>query len=85
MSSYKPIACGLHDQYQLAVLKKRSLVLEWEDEYGGKLSAVVLPRDVFTRDKAEYLRAIWGHEKEIEIRLDYIRKANWAHDGMPLV
>lgn len=84
MSVYNPIACGLHEQYQYAVMKKRWLNLVWKDELGNRQSAVVLPKDVFTRNKGEYMRVEINHEMEVEIRLDQIQIAHWVENGLPL-
>ncbi len=84
MSDYKPIPCGLHEQYQYAVLEKRWLNLVWQVEMGDRQSAVVLPKDVFTQNKQEFIRVAIDGDWEVEIRLDHIRTAHWAQDGQPL-
>lgn len=84
MSEYQQIACGLHEQYQYAVIKKRKLDLLWVDGAGEKFKAVVLPKDVFTRNKAEYLRIELNDNNIIDIRLDRILAAYWAQEGIPL-
>lgn len=84
MSEYKPIACALHEQYQLAVMKKASLDLVWDDESGEERRDRVRPKDVYTREKAEYLLVDIENIGAIEIRLDRIRIARWAEDGKSL-
>jgi transcriptional antiterminator Rof (Rho-off) len=84
LSEYQPIACGLHDQYQYAVIKRRRLDLLWVDDSGEELRAVGLPKDVFTRNRAEYLRFEINADESIVIRLDRIQAAYWAKQGTPL-
>lgn len=81
MSEYKPIACALHEQYQFAVMKQVLLDLIWDDHSGGKHRSRVRPKDVYARDKAEYLLAEIENFGEIEIRLDRIHEARWVHDS----
>ena len=81
MSEYKPIACALHEQYQFAVMKQVSLDLVWDGESGGERRDRVRPKDVYTREKAEYLLIDVEHVGEIEIRLDRIREARWVENG----
>lgn len=85
MSNYEPIACGAHEQYQFAVLKRVWLDLEWIDEAGEKRSRRLLPRDVRTRNRAEYLVAEDRDGVCFEIRLDWIRRAARAMDGVSLL
>lgn len=81
---YTPIACGLHEQYQLAVLKRAPLDLQWRTQQGASRQARVLLRDVFTRTGAEYLAGETREGEAIEIRLDRITLARWAVDGRNL-
>ena len=84
MSEYQPIACGLHEQYQYAVIKKRRLDLVWIDEAGERFRVVGLPQDVFTSNKAEYLRVETDDKRSIDIRLDLIKEAYWVQAGIAL-
>lgn len=65
---YKPIACGLHDELELRALRKNRVWLTYLDESGNinTLSCIII--DIFSKDKAEYLRTDEG----ITIRLDDI-------------
>jgi transcriptional antiterminator Rof (Rho-off) len=84
LNEYQPIACALHEQYQYAVIKKHRLDLLWVDVMGERFRAVVMPKDVFTRSKEEYLRAEINADETIEIRLDRIQAAYWAEGGIAL-
>ncbi len=69
---YKPVSCGLHSQYELAIMHKNKLYLSWLAE--GKLVTETnhTPVDVHTKNKAEYLIAETSEHKNICIRLDHI-------------
>ncbi len=82
--SYKPIACGLHENYQYAVMKRAPLDLSWLAEDGSLRQGRLLPLDVFTRKGAEYLSAETREGEALEIRLDRITRALWAADGRSL-
>ncbi|MBW9258925.1 MAG: transcriptional antiterminator, Rof [Candidatus Thiodiazotropha sp. (ex. Lucinisca nassula)] len=69
---YRPIACGLHESYQYAVMTRTRLDLNWRDESGQHHQARVLPIDVVTRDKAEYLVVRGPSGETLAVRLDRI-------------
>ena len=81
MSSYQPIACGLHELYQLAVMQRKPLDLVWTDVNGKKHVDRGLPKDVCTRRKGEFLLCNTEHKGMIEIRLDFIHEARWVFNG----
>jgi transcriptional antiterminator Rof (Rho-off) len=74
--SYKPIACGLHSEYELVIIRRVNLRLGWMDAHGQEHIGNILPLDIYTRDHAEYLivRNIDGQQHEI--RLDRIISSN---------
>ncbi|MBI1423628.1 MAG: transcriptional antiterminator, Rof [Gammaproteobacteria bacterium] len=73
---YKPIACGLYSEYELAIMRRIHLRLGWVDAQGQQYIGNVLPLDLQTRERVEYLlvRAIDGARHEI--RLDKIISSN---------
>ncbi len=83
-SPYAPIACGLHENYQFAVMKRALLDLRWRDSDDCIREVRVMPRDVFTREGAEYLQAEDKNGMLYTIRLDRIDAARWARDGVSL-
>lgn len=85
MGEYKPISCALHEQYQLAAIRRVKLDIEWCDQEGAVCRARLSIKDVYTRNRAEYLLSSGVGDEEIEIRLDRIRKASWANSGIPLI
>ncbi len=72
--NYTPISCELHSQYELAIMHKNSLLLQWQDENSLSHEAKVTPLDVITRNRAEYLKVLDSEGKENLIRLDRISK-----------
>ncbi|MET0067436.1 MAG: hypothetical protein ABW076_13905 [Candidatus Thiodiazotropha sp.] len=83
-SPYAPIACGLHENYQFAVMKQALLDLRWREADERIREARVMPRDVFTLEGAEYLQAEDSDGTSYTIRLDRIDEARWARDGVSL-
>lgn len=82
---YLPIACGLHELYQLAAMRGTRLDISWESERGEQLKARLKVLDVFTREQAEYLSGEAVTGERYEIRLDRIAGASWAETGRPLL
>lgn len=69
---YKPIACALHERLEFSVLRGLVLDLSWE-EAGELQRARVRPRDVYTRDGAEWLDIRLDDGCGMTLRLDRIR------------
>ncbi len=82
---YTPIACGVHETYQFAVMRRAQLDLAWRTRAGLLQRARVLPLDVFTESNGEYLRAEIRAGEEVVIRLDWIESAQWAENGASLI
>lgn len=68
---YQPIACALHDQYEIAIMHKKQLKISWSDG-GEQQSAWVLPKDILVKDSQEFLIAESPDKKQYCIRLDRI-------------
>jgi len=74
VAKYQPIACALHDEYELAIMHKKILSLKWLDDNGNEHQERVLPADIIARDGAEYLLVKRpGDEAQLFIRLDRIK------------
>ena len=70
---YQPISCGLHSQYELAVMHKKNLCLTWRKDGEVFTETNIIPVDVQTKNKAEYLVVKRSEENTLfSIRLDYI-------------
>ncbi|MFI0374696.1 MAG: transcriptional antiterminator, Rof [Candidatus Thiodiazotropha sp.] len=82
---YEPVACAHHETYQYAVMRKLMLDLCWHDEADVKHRARVLPIDVVTRDRAEFL-VLKQKDGSIEsVRLDRIVAACSVDGGESLL
>ena len=69
---YKPIACALHDEYESAIMRKKTLKIKWIDD-GVPFLSEVLPTDILVKNKEEFLVAITEDNKTLSVRLDKIR------------
>ncbi|MFO7593500.1 MAG: Rho-binding antiterminator [Pseudomonadota bacterium] len=72
---YTPIDCGLYSEYELAIMHKRPIRLHWQDEAGEDHVESIMPKDLKTADKREYLIAERDDGSTFELRLDRILKA----------
>lgn len=73
MSEYTPIDCGLYSQYELAILHRRRLRVSWRDSRDEIHIAMLTPRDLQTRDGAEFMIAEDQDGQSLELRLDWIQ------------
>ncbi len=71
-TSYQPVSCDLHSQYELAIMHKNKLALTWLTDEQVKTTSNVFAIDVQTKNKAEYLIAESIDKKKLCIRLDHI-------------
>lgn len=69
---YIPIACALHDEYEIAIMRKKPLHIKWLDENDQQHTEKVLPKNVLVKNKEEFLVANTLDNREICIRLDRI-------------
>ena len=71
-TSYIPIACALHDEYEIAIMKKSRINIKWLTESGDSRHEAVLPIDLLVKNKEEFLVAVDRANNELYIRLDKI-------------
>ncbi len=65
---YQPIACALHDEYEIAIMHKKQLNISWSDNEG--LHTVrVIPKNILVKDRQEFLIAESRSKKTHCIRL----------------
>jgi Rho-binding antiterminator len=72
MTDYAPIDCGLHSQYELAVMQRQRLRLSWTTDNLPVMACTVIPEDIFTRAGQEFLQVRDEKDREHIIRLDRI-------------
>lgn len=69
---YQPIACALHDKYEIAIMHKKQLRIRWSDDRDEQHTGDVLPKDILVKDKQEFLVADAENGEALCIRLDKI-------------
>ncbi len=67
--AYRPIDCGLYSRLEVAILHRTPIACVWRDTGGERHEATLVPLDLTTRDRAEYLTAE-DPTGRVEIRLD---------------
>ncbi|MDX1960578.1 MAG: hypothetical protein SFU98_18550 [Leptospiraceae bacterium] len=66
MNPYEPISCEFYDELEAYSIMKKEVEIFYEDESGNSVSTFGRIKDLFIRDKTEYLVLDTGKE----IRLD---------------
>jgi Rho-binding antiterminator len=74
---YRPIACDLYSEYELAILQRRRLRLTWAAD-NIIYTQVVRPLDLKTENKQEVLLCQTETSEPLRIRLDHVRKMEAA-------
>ena len=69
---YQPILCSLHDEYEIAIMHKKTLSIQYLDSSGVSLRDTVLPIDLLVKNKEEFLLVKTSNGEELTIRLDKI-------------
>ena len=71
MSDYTPVSCEAHSDYELAVMQRTPAPVRWQDDDGIRTTRL-LPLDVETNNREEFLIAEDLGQKKLRIRLDRI-------------
>jgi len=71
---YRPIDCARYSELEVAILHRTPLQLQWTDPDGTTHIGRLRPRDLQTRDHAEFLLAEDERGDPVEIRLDRIQR-----------
>ena len=74
-NDYKPVSCATHSEYELAIMHKQVLSITSRNKDGIRYSEEVVPLDIITREKAEYLVFRDQNGVKKEKRLDKIIEA----------
>ena len=69
---YQPIPCALHDEYEIAIMHKKTLRIKWSNEEGNQHIENILAKDILVKDKQEFLVADRENGDALCIRLDKI-------------
>ena len=76
MSDYQPIDCGLHSEYELAIMHRTPLVLSWRGTDGLDHLETLLPKDLETCRGEEFLVLLNAAGEQLKVRLDRIVSAH---------
>ncbi len=74
MTDYTPIDCGLHSEYELAIMHGRRLQLRWRDEAGKAHNELLRPLDLQACNKEEFLVVENSQGERMRLRLDHIER-----------
>ena len=69
---YSPIACEAYSELEVAILHKQWLRVAWKDAGGDHVESL-LPLDLETRNREEFLVAESQAGERLGIRLDYLK------------
>ena len=69
---YQPIACSLHDEYEIAIMHKKHISIKLTDDNGEHHTEKVLAKDILVKNKEEFLVANTQDNKVLCLRLDKI-------------
>lgn len=73
---YVPLDCGLHSEYELAIMHKTILQMTWLDQYQQQHEENLMPLDLKTKNHKEYLIVQTSQGEVQEIRLDKIQQSD---------
>lgn len=74
LSAYQPIACNLHSEYEIAIMRRQFMLICWIDENAKQHNEMLQPYDVLTAQGEEFLLAKTKNKSERKIRLDRIQE-----------
>jgi len=74
MTDYRPVDCGLHSEFELAVLRRQPVRISWQSKDGQAHIEVLTPVDLLTRQHEEYLVLADENRQQHALRLDHILK-----------
>ena len=70
MTDQRPIDCGLHSEYELAVMHSTYLRITWHQPDGQPQVDILIPRDLQTGNHEEFLIAEQADGQRLHLRLD---------------
>ena len=71
MSDYKPVSCEAHSLYEIAVMQRTPALVCWQENSEIR-EARLIPLDVETKNREEFLIAEDSDQQKLRIRLDRI-------------
>jgi Rho-binding antiterminator len=76
MTDYIPVDCGLHSEYELAVMHRDRRRLSWRGSDSSVHTGTLTPVDMCTRDSEEFMVLRDTDGAVLEIRLDRILRCD---------
>lgn len=70
---YNPISCAAHDGYEIAIMHRQKLLIEWLEADQSTHTEILIAKDLETRDSEEFLLAESKNGTRHRIRLDRIK------------
>lgn len=77
-NGYVPVSCDLHSQYELAIMRRTHLEIDWYDPgTGGRHTGKVMPLDIKVKNGEEFLQFVPQQisavkQQPVEVRLDRV-------------
>ena len=65
--SYRPIDCNYYDELTLLAMRKALCFIRFKDDLGKEQQCESIIKDIYTKDKVEYLLLV---ENDQKLRLD---------------
>lgn len=72
MTDYTPVDCGLHSEYELAIVQEKELRVSWRSPDGLSHVEILRPLDLVTSQHEEFMIAETRDGQQLRLRLDYI-------------
>jgi len=73
VTDYQPIDCGIHSEYEVAILRGKPIRLRWRAPGQDEQEQTVIPIDLLTRKGEEFLVVRTREGERLDIRLDWIK------------
>lgn len=78
-TTYKPIDCNFYDVLEAAATENRYVKIYYYTEIGEMLSAMAVVKNIYTKDKMEFLVLSTGEEIRLDriVRIDDVPAPNY--------
>lgn len=70
---YIPVSCAIHSEYELLIMRREKIQLNWLDNNGKSYTENILPVDLKVQSGAEFLIAKNESNQQHQVRLDMIQ------------
>lgn len=71
-TDYQPVACSLHDEFEIAIMRKQPISISWKTAEGSDQRALVDVKDLLVKNHEEYLLFETPDGELVEVRLDRV-------------